>query len=198
VAEAALVLGARSSHFTRRRAVRHPPRGAPTAATGTSLRSTRDASSEARVVVALERTCPRPKPRAQYAFKDSMIHGVLQFALRIAFRCALHRSGSQDIHRRELSLQLVRKKWGWVVSLHATGGLDGSAAARRRRGRVAAYAAWHGACREFWAPRLPTRGASPVATGLKGVRVRASRRTESARVCALRVNDPSAGSPTER
>jgi hypothetical protein len=56
----------------------------------------------ARVVVALERTCPRPKPRAQYAFKDSMIHGVLQFALRIAFRCALHRSRSQDIHRREL------------------------------------------------------------------------------------------------
>jgi hypothetical protein len=109
LAEAALVLGARSSHFTRRRAVRSlaPEGGGPTPATGTSLRPTRDASCEARVVVALERTCPRPKPRAQYAFKDSMIHGVLQFALRIAFRCALHRSGSQDIHRRELSLQLL-------------------------------------------------------------------------------------------
>ena len=62
----------------------------------------RKVCGEARVVVALERTCPRPRPRAQYAFKDSMIHGVLQFALRIAFRCALHRSRSQDIHRREL------------------------------------------------------------------------------------------------
>ena len=158
MAEAALVLGARSSHFTRRRAVRHPPRGAPTAATGTSLRSTRDASSEARVVVALERTCPRPKPRAQYAFKDSMIHGVLQFALRIAFRCALHRSGSQDIHRRELSLQLVRKKWGWVVSLHATrfGRLRSSTTPARARGRVRRMA-W-GVSRVLGSPTPDARG----------------------------------------
>ena len=35
---------------------------------------------------------------AQYAFKILMIHEVLQFALRIAFRCVLHRCGSQDIH----------------------------------------------------------------------------------------------------
>ena len=27
-----------------------------------------------------------------------MIHEVLQFALRIAFRCVLHRDGSLDIH----------------------------------------------------------------------------------------------------
>ena len=33
----------------------------------------------------------------QYAFKDSMIHGILQFTLRIAFRCVLHRCPSQDI-----------------------------------------------------------------------------------------------------
>ncbi len=38
-----------------------------------------------------------PRPRVQYAFKDSMIHGILQFTLRIAFRCVLHRCGSQDI-----------------------------------------------------------------------------------------------------
>ena len=37
-------------------------------------------------------------PEAQYAFKDLMIHWVLQFALRIAFRCVLHRCGNQDIH----------------------------------------------------------------------------------------------------
>jgi hypothetical protein len=51
--------------------------------------------------VALKQTCPRPRPRAQHAFKGSMIHGVLQFALRIAFRCVLHRAGFQDIHRQE-------------------------------------------------------------------------------------------------
>ena len=37
-------------------------------------------------------------PEAQYAFKDLMTHGILQFALRIAFRCVLHRCKSQDIH----------------------------------------------------------------------------------------------------
>ena len=35
----------------------------------------------------------------QCAFKDSMTHRVLQFALPIAFRCVLHRFKSQDIHR---------------------------------------------------------------------------------------------------
>ena len=45
----------------------------------------------------LRQTCSWPKPRAQFAFKDSMVHGILQFTLRIAFRCVLHRYGSQDI-----------------------------------------------------------------------------------------------------
>lgn len=40
-------------------------------------------------------------PQAQLAFKNSMVHGILQFAPRIAFRCALHRCESQDIHCRE-------------------------------------------------------------------------------------------------
>ena len=34
---------------------------------------------------------------AQCAFKILMIHEVLRFVLRIAFRCVLHRCGSQDI-----------------------------------------------------------------------------------------------------
>ena len=38
----------------------------------------------------------------QYAFKDSMTHRLLQFALHIAVRCFLHRFKSQDIHREEL------------------------------------------------------------------------------------------------
>src|ERR1700691_5822567 len=40
---------------------------------------------------------PSEEPRAQLAFKDSMIRGILQFTLRIAFRCVLHRCKSQDI-----------------------------------------------------------------------------------------------------
>ena len=35
--------------------------------------------------------------RAQGAFKDSMIHWILQFTLLIAFRCVLHRCESQEI-----------------------------------------------------------------------------------------------------
>ena len=45
----------------------------------------------------LRQTCRWPKPLAQGAFKTSMVHGILQFTLRIAFRCVLHRYGSLDI-----------------------------------------------------------------------------------------------------
>lgn len=40
-------------------------------------------------------------PRAQLAFKDSMVHGILQFTPRIAFRYVLHRCESRDIRCRE-------------------------------------------------------------------------------------------------
>ena len=45
------------------------------------------------------RRAPVRITRAQYAFEDSMIHGILQFTLRIAVRCVLHRCASQEIHR---------------------------------------------------------------------------------------------------
>lgn len=40
-------------------------------------------------------------PRAQLAFKNSMVHGILQFTPRIAFRYVLHRCESRDIRCRE-------------------------------------------------------------------------------------------------
>lgn len=40
-------------------------------------------------------------PRAQLAFKDSMVHGILQFTPGIAFRYVLHRCKSRDIRCRE-------------------------------------------------------------------------------------------------
>ena len=45
-----------------------------------------------------DKYAPRRFLGAQCAFKILMIHEVLQFVLRIAFRCVLHRCGSQDIH----------------------------------------------------------------------------------------------------
>ena len=46
-----------------------------------------------------DRHTPGHIPKVQDAFKILMIHWILQFATRIAFRCALHRSPSRDIHR---------------------------------------------------------------------------------------------------
>eukprot|EP01018_Ginkgo_biloba_P037619 Gb_32800 [translate_table: standard] len=52
--------------------------------------------------------CPRPRPRAQLAFKDSMIHGILQFTLSIAFRYVLHHGESRDICCREFVRRACR------------------------------------------------------------------------------------------
>jgi hypothetical protein len=49
-------------------------------------------------LMTLKQACPSEYQEAQGAFKDSMIHGILQFTLRIAFRCVLHRCESQEIH----------------------------------------------------------------------------------------------------
>ena len=50
----------------------------------------------------LKQACSPEYQRAQYAFKDSMIHWILQFTLRIAFHCVLHRCESQEIHCQKL------------------------------------------------------------------------------------------------
>ena len=42
--------------------------------------------------------------RVQFAFKDSMIHIILQFTLLIATGYVLHRYTSREIHRQQLSL----------------------------------------------------------------------------------------------
>ena len=54
-----------------------------------------------KVVIGVNRHSNKHAPRyileAQGAFKDLMTREILQFARRIAFRCVLHRCGSQDI-----------------------------------------------------------------------------------------------------
>ena len=50
----------------------------------------------------LKQACSPECQGAQGAFKDSMIHGILQFTLRIAFRCVLHRCESQEIRCQKL------------------------------------------------------------------------------------------------
>lgn len=63
-------------------------------------------------------TCPQPRPRAQIAFKDLMIHGILQFTLSIAFRYVLHRNESRDIRCRESFPESMRRRdeSQWIVA----------------------------------------------------------------------------------
>jgi len=56
----------------------------------------------------LEQACPPEYQRAQCAFKDSMIHWILQFTLLIAFRCVLHRCQNQEIRCWKFCLNLLK------------------------------------------------------------------------------------------
>ncbi|KAK8956021.1 hypothetical protein KSP40_PGU022037 [Platanthera guangdongensis] len=49
-------------------------------------------------------------PQAQLAFKYSMVHGILQFAPRIAFRCALHRCEREPRYPLPRVLKLLKRK----------------------------------------------------------------------------------------
>ena len=50
----------------------------------------------------LKQACGQDCLTAPCAFKVSMIHWILQFTLRIASSCVLHRCTSQEIHRLKL------------------------------------------------------------------------------------------------
>ena len=60
-----------------------------------------------------------------FAFKDLMIHLILQFTLHIAFRGVLHRCGNQEIHRWKVSFSFLivcktsNEGWwfGWKVKI---------------------------------------------------------------------------------
>ena len=58
--------------------------------------------------------CSRAQnPRVPCAFKVLMIHEIEQFALRIAFRCVLHRCGSLDVHCWKLCTLIWRNDEAW-------------------------------------------------------------------------------------
>lgn len=64
--------------------------------------------------------------RAQLAFKDSMVHGILQFTPSIAFRYVLHRCESRDIRCRE-SFVICTTKVPRAPRRHAVSGAVGDA-----------------------------------------------------------------------
>lgn len=70
----------------------------------------------------LKQACPPEYQRAQCAFKDSMIHEYLQFILRIAFRCVLHRCENQEI--RCWKFWLLSNNLVWQVNKKLVVSLD--------------------------------------------------------------------------
>ncbi|KAJ0969761.1 hypothetical protein J5N97_022638 [Dioscorea zingiberensis] len=144
------------------------------------------------------------RPRAQLAFKDSMVHGILQFTPSIAFRYVLHRCESRDIRCREsffYALSLFR------AAARGPGGPPGAAAAPFSVGTSLARAAPGGSAPAARAPGRGVRGGLSWRRGPGFARSRAlpagaaapRRRTGSRVFPGLSGldNDPSAGSPTE-
>lgn len=128
--------------------------------------------------------------RAQLAFKDSMVHGILQFTPSIAFRYVLHRCESRDIRCRESF-----NKYGQVHDPRAgEPGAGGHAMCSCSLARSApGFVVSTGVAREGRAPGV---GRGQAARG----RMRPShvfKRVHGSFCMAVFDNDPSAGSPTE-
>lgn len=122
-------------------------------------------------------------PRAQLAFKDSMVHGILQFTPGIAFRYVLHRCESRDIRCRESSNGVTvgivacmqrGPPTSMLVFLRAIRAGVGSSSPRSSRPRANRHS---GCCRDEPDEQSLTHSRSSSSVGLD--------------------NDPSAGSPTE-
>ena len=140
---------------------------------------------------------PSGVPRAQGAFEDWMARWFPRFASRIAFRCVLHPRESRDIRRRELFR-----------------GFSFAFARRVSRGRPGrARTPPSGRPRSVARPRPPRRGGGVRRLGFAGggplppwggrglPRFASGSRGGGAGpppACSRCVNDPSAGSPTER
>ncbi|KAI3487676.1 hypothetical protein L1887_48345 [Cichorium endivia] len=161
----------------------------------------RDAWLGATRCVTPRQACPRPDGfGAQLAFKNSMVHGILQFTPSIAFCYVLHRCVSRDIRCRESFVILRRPR----PNTHTC--------ERDEVGRILLICCfpWHIPCRGLLWCRIKIHGTPNGATtniSRRGANDRAKARTPDSPVIgtcsrgrsALQGfdNDPSAGSPTE-
>lgn len=135
--------------------------------------------------------------RAQLAFKELMVRGILQFTPSIAFRYVLHRCKSRDIRCRE-SLKTLeqRSRASPAPGREGPGAWDGESRLLRFLGTIRADVV------RSSRPRRPFEKARGDAT--RGTRAFSARELRSVRGDGSRVvlpfvfdNDPSAGSPTE-
>ena len=135
----------------------------------------------------LRQTCSWENPRAPFAFKDSMIHWILQFTLLIAAGCVLHRCVSQEIHRQKLSLAFFFRPREAGASAHSDVKIRTVLKEKHGRGRPSGRQARPGV---RWPFNGPGRPLNMVGYGSQS-------RQRSCRLDVAIGNDPSAGSPTE-
>ena len=135
--------------------------------------------------------CPWPRRRAQLAFKDSMVHGILQFTPSIAFRYVLHRCESRDIRCRELFRLMMSNRHPNVLE------------SRRSGACPIVVVPWRFARRDvFYAPSAggshPQHRERRDIEWLNALRHHGCCETVRWSFCFAGINnDPSAGSPTE-
>ena len=122
----------------------------------------------------LRQACLPDYQKAQCAFKDLMIHGILQFTLLIAFCCVLHRCQNQEI-----------RCWKFYLLIKVI----------KIRLKTTNY--WITKCLKWSLGRRRSTLPKQLSNYNKGWRE--ERSTHPRRVCKpyLLSNDPSAGSPTE-
>lgn len=122
------------------------------------------------------------RPRAQLAFKYSMVHGILQFTPGIAFCYVLHRCESRDIRCRE-SCGL------YIIAARAQPDRPATPPSKA----ISVFLDAFGAVGSFAAPPHPDEGRGPWPS-----RSPKAWKTRSRSVLFKgHDNDPSAGSPTE-
>ena len=127
----------------------------------------------------LKQAYPPEYQRVQGAFKDSMIHWILQFTLLIAFRCVLHRCESQEIRCWKLYLICLLAMMTFLTEAFVL---------RHRRGfqnRLAKVSLSHQAYNKCTG--VIVSGWAGCAHACEG----------QLQPISKLVNDPSAGSPTE-
>ena len=158
----------------------------PTIPEGCPVRGAGDAIRDAQAGVPSAR-----RPGAQLAFKDSMVHGILQFTPSIAFRYVLHRCESRDIRCRESFMRfgfLTNRTAPWGTATASRYSVVSSLA---RTAPVVVFRAGRPTLRGLgWggADGPPTTFAPDLSMG---------QHVRGSLCCAGIDNDPSAGSPTE-
>ena len=139
----------------------------------------------------LKQACSSEYQGAQGAFKDSMIHWILQFTLLIAFRCVLHRCESQEIRCWKL-YKVYRHKCPMLHSVTYNGVYE------KRRPGNAKKASWR---RQSSRPSCLGKSIQVYkrCTGgeMRMVGVHMPSKEPATTTPSSFNNDPSAGSPTE-